>query len=384
MKILILHNQYRNLGGEDIAVSNEIELLKKHYDVKVLNFSNNKITSLSVLFSFFTNNNYQSNKILKENLKSFKPDYVYIHNTWFKISLGIFRILDKWPVQVVIKLHNFRYDCTKSFKSSSHFKGENFCRGCGLSPSDMGYINKYFPNSLLKSFFVLIYGAKYFRILQNNNLKILVLTSFHKNYIQNLGVDQKKVFLHHNFINAQELSNHEESKKENYYIYAGRISEEKGVKELITSFNDAKLSNVKLKVVGTGPLLNSLKESNTNKDVEFLGAMNNEKVLNLIKNSRAVVTATKLYEGQPTLLCEASSFGIPSVFPETGGISEFFPDNYSYKFNQFDYKDLERKLTEILHSNSYTSEGNSNKEFIMKMLSEEIIINNFREILNAK
>ena len=132
---------------------------------------------------------------------------------------------------------------------------------------------------------------------------------------------------------------------------------------------------MKLKVVGTGPLLNSLKESNTNKDVEFLGAMNNEKVLNLIKNSRAVVTATKLYEGQPTLLCEASSFGIPSVFPETGGISEFFPDNYSYKFNQFDYKDLERKLTEILHSNSYTSEGNSNKEFIMKMLSEEIIIN---------
>ena len=53
------HNQYRNLGGEDIAVSNEIELLKKHYDVKVLNFSNNKITSLSVLFSFFTNNNYR-------------------------------------------------------------------------------------------------------------------------------------------------------------------------------------------------------------------------------------------------------------------------------------------------------------------------------------
>ena len=66
MKILVLHNQYRNLGGEDIAVSNEIELLKKHYDVKVLNFSNNKITSLSVLFSFFTNNNYRSSKILKE------------------------------------------------------------------------------------------------------------------------------------------------------------------------------------------------------------------------------------------------------------------------------------------------------------------------------
>ena len=100
---------------------------------------------------------------------------------------------------------------------------------------------------------MLIYGAKYFRILQNNNLKILVLTSFHKNYIQNLGVNKRKVFLHPNFINAQELINHEESNKENYYIYAGRISKEKGVKELITRFSDAKLTNLKLKVVGTGP-----------------------------------------------------------------------------------------------------------------------------------
>ena len=384
MKILVLHNKYRNLGGEDIAVSNEIEFLKKYYDVKVLYFSNNKNISLSVLFSFFTNSNYRSNKILKENLESFKPDYVYIHNTWFKISLGIFRILNKWPVQVVLKLHNFRYDCTKSFKSYSHFKGEQFCRGCGLSSTDTGYLNKYFPSSLLKSFFVLIYGAKYFKILKNSNLKILVLTSFHKKYIQNLGVNNKKVFLHPNFINTQEIIKHQKSKKLNYYIYAGRISKEKGVTELITSFSNAKLSNVTLKVVGTGPLLRSLKKSNTNKEVEFLGPLNNEIVLNLIQNSRAVITATKLYEGQPTLLCEASSFGVPSVFPETGGISEFFPENYIYKFNQYDYKDLEKKLIDISHSSSSTLEGSKNKEFIMNMLSEEKLINNFREILDAK
>ena len=28
-KILIVHNKYRNLGGEDIAVIQEIEVLKK-------------------------------------------------------------------------------------------------------------------------------------------------------------------------------------------------------------------------------------------------------------------------------------------------------------------------------------------------------------------
>ena len=36
--------------------------------------------------------------------------------------------------------------------------------------------------------------------------------------------------------------------------------------------------------------------------------------MDLINESRAVVSGTHLYEGQPTLFCEASSSGIPSIF----------------------------------------------------------------------
>ena len=39
-KLLIIHNKYRNLGGEDIAVQNEIEILSKYYDLEILYFSN--------------------------------------------------------------------------------------------------------------------------------------------------------------------------------------------------------------------------------------------------------------------------------------------------------------------------------------------------------
>ena len=40
-KILVIHNKYRNLGGEDIAVENEILLLKEKYEVEILYFDNN-------------------------------------------------------------------------------------------------------------------------------------------------------------------------------------------------------------------------------------------------------------------------------------------------------------------------------------------------------
>ena len=59
------------------------------------------------------------------------------------------------------------------------------------------------------------------------------------------------------------------------------------------------------------------------KNVDFLGNMKNEEVLSLINRSKGVVTATKLLEGQPTLLCEASMLGVVSIYPKAGGISEF-------------------------------------------------------------
>ena len=37
-KILLIHNKYRNTGGEDTAVSQEINLLKEQYEVRGIIF----------------------------------------------------------------------------------------------------------------------------------------------------------------------------------------------------------------------------------------------------------------------------------------------------------------------------------------------------------
>ena len=107
-------------------------------------------------------------------------------------------------------------------------------------------------------------------------------------------------------------------------MYAGRISEEKGVEQLIKAFNNSKLENIKLIIIGNGPKYKEYSLKYNSENVVFKNQMNNEETLNLIAGSKCVVTATKLYEGQPTLLCEASLLGIPSIFPTTGGVEEFF------------------------------------------------------------
>ncbi len=74
--------------------------------------------------------------------------------------------------------------------------------------------------------------------------------------------------------------------------------------------------------------------------------------------------------------------GIPSIFPKSGGISEFFPKDYLFSFNQFDYKDLEKKLNLVINSNNLEKIGTENKKYINKYLNKKSLLSKFEELIN--
>ena len=170
--------------------------------------------------------------------------------------------------------------------------------------------------------------------------------------------------------------------KLNHIVYAGRISPEKGVEDLIKTFNKSKLDNFILKIIGNGPQKEYLEKNYASENVEFLGEISNKETKIIISQSKAVATATRLYEGQPTLLCEASLLKIPSIFPDTGGVKEFFPPGTQLFFNQFDYKDLEKKFNLLNDSKLISDEGLKNYEFIKNKLDEVNLIGMFKEIIS--
>ena len=174
-KILVINTIYKEKGGEDTNIVDEIIFLKKHYDIKYLEFKNSDKLKLIDYLAFFTTSNRKSNKILKDVLNEFKPDLAYVHNTWFKANLGIFRILGKNNVTTYLKIHNFRYFCTKFFLVRNHIKTENFCYMCNLNNTDQKIINYYFKDSKVKSFFMINYGKRYYRLIQKSKIKLLVM-----------------------------------------------------------------------------------------------------------------------------------------------------------------------------------------------------------------
>tara|TARA_B100000902_G_scaffold59643_1_gene66770 strand:- start:53358 stop:54521 length:1164 start_codon:yes stop_codon:yes gene_type:complete len=378
-KILLINTKYREYGGEDSNFLEEAKFLSENYEIKCLEFENSNI-GIFELFSFITKNNFNSNRALVKELNSFKPDYVYVHNTWFKASLGIFNILKKHKIPIILKIHNFRFDCTKSFLSSRHLGSEEFCKKCGFEGKNKIF-NKYFKESYLKSIFVILYGKKYIKILINFNLKILALTNHQKIYLEKLGIDKKNITIHENPIVVKEDKNVMYNPKSNYVVYAGRISDQKGVRELIEAWVKSDCSSLSLKIIGEGDLLSLLKKEFSELNIEFMGQLPNKKVLNLIMKSRAVVTATKMFEGQPRLLCEASMHAVPSIFPSFGGMGEFYTNNYLFKFEQYNYNDLSKKFELLLNEDVLKTTSEEILSFIKVKLSKERLLTNFDNIL---
>ena len=142
--------------------------------------------------------------------------------------------------------------------------------------------------------------------------------------------------------------------------------------------------NLILEIIGSSDEKNYLSEKYSSKKIKFTGELSNNDVKRKINSARAVITATKLFEGQPRVLLEASSYGVPSIYPNFGGMNDFFPKKYKLSFKQFNYEDLEQKIT-MLHDSKLLSDASKEiKKHLMTNFSDELLYTNFKNILNSE
>ena len=53
-KILVINTKYKISGGEDTNIIDELEFLRKNYEIQYLEFNNSKKINIFDLFAFFT------------------------------------------------------------------------------------------------------------------------------------------------------------------------------------------------------------------------------------------------------------------------------------------------------------------------------------------
>jgi len=343
MRVLVLHNQYQYRGGEDTVFVSEIELLRKYGNsVRSLVFSNDSIVEISGKMKYGIRSFYNSKsaKLLEKEIRRFSPEIIHVHNFFPIASPSVFFIANRFKIPVILTLHNYRLLCPNAM----FFRNGVVCEKCidKTFPID-GVVNGCYRNSKIQTFSLatMVWVHKLAGTWNKRIDKFIVLTKFAKNKFINssLTLPNSKICIKSNFVSDNGFV----FDKENYFLFVGRLSEEKGIDILMNAFKDSKN---KLEIVGDGPLENEVRTFSENfHNVTFHGFQKKDFIYNKLKKAKALIFTSKLYEGMPMTIIEAFSVGTPVISGNIGGPGEIVKDSYNgllYEVGNF--MDLKNKI----------------------------------------
>ena len=238
MRVLLVHNytgKYAK-GGEGNVFEDEADLLRAHgHDVRQYKCTNAEIMEGSLLQKLraFINAPWSQYgyRVIREQIEEFKPDIIHIHNFFFILSPSVFRAAKDAGVPVVVTLHNYRFICP----CSQLLRNGRICELCINKNPWRIMLYRCYRNSFWASLFrYLVYylSKKKYGWLDDID-GFIALTEFAKHKYVQAGLPGERIYVKPNFI-ADPLSNNSFSENQKEYgLFAGRISPEKGLDNLL-------------------------------------------------------------------------------------------------------------------------------------------------------
>ncbi len=101
-------------------------------------------------------------------------------------------------------------------------------------------------------------------------------------------------------------------------IFVGRLSEEKGIRELVHTWAGI---DYPLHIVGDGPLSDEL-STTAGKNIQFHGRLSREEVTTLMSQCSFLIVPSKWYKSFGLVVIEAFSCGLPVLCSNKGALPE--------------------------------------------------------------
>jgi glycosyltransferase involved in cell wall biosynthesis len=302
--------------GHDVAIfstnhpQNESSLWEDYFagEVKFTSTAISEKLSAAVRIFHSGEISHKFNRLLSD----FKPDIVHLHNIHSYISPLVAEIAHRKGIRTVWTLHDYKLLCP----TYSCLRNNTICEDCFHCKSNV-FRHKCMKDSRVASLLAWLEACYW------NRKKLLGITDlflspshFLKSKMIEGGFPANRIEVLHNFLpKALSLS----TEKENYYCYAGRLSEEKGVETLLEAAGQI---TCPLKVIGGGPLLNTYRKKYTQKHIEFLGHLKQDELYAIVRKARFLVIPSICYENNPYSVIEALCMGTPALGARIGGIPE--------------------------------------------------------------
>lgn len=350
MKILQINNfHYLKGGSEKVYLETSDLLVSNGHAVQFFSTknSNNEPTEYEKYFldeiDFFKIKNFilkiqgvfrfvfshKAARSLNRLIKKQKPDIAHLHVFQGRLSCSILPVLKKHKIPIVFSLHEYKVLCpVYTFLDNKNelceaCQGKHFyncllkkCNQNNISYSFVSMVESYLRDTLYP---VEKYGDHF----------IMVSDFVYNKHLQYRPDLKSKSTRLYNFLNHEHYPQNKVIKGD-YFLFFGRIVQEKGIMTLLKAF--LKKNKLQLKIVGSGPEEAEVKNfirANEMSNVELIGYKKGAELSYLIRNASFTVVPSEWYESFGLIIIESMALGTPVIAANIGAIPELVKENYN-------------------------------------------------------
>ena len=331
-RILIVHNRYQIPGGEDTVVQNELNMLRKYgHEVFYYERNNNEMKEcgvrqkLSLPFNTIYSN--QSKKEIKELIQKNRIDLVHVHNTLLLISPSVYDAAAECKVPVVQTIHNFRFICPNGL----FYRDGHVCEDCLKQGLNCAMKHGCYRHSKAQTLIVVEMLKRMRRKHVFDRMHCICLTEFNKSkFIESGLFTESQISVKPNYVPAVDHILPYSDRK-NQIVFAGRLEEIKGIQFLLEVWKQFKEAP-DLMICGDGPLEEECRkytDLNQMSKVHLFGRVSHDTVISHMKESKATILASTVYEGFPMTIAESFSCGTPVIVPDFGNAGSLVQEDHN-------------------------------------------------------
>jgi glycosyltransferase involved in cell wall biosynthesis len=255
-------------------------------------------------------------------IADFRPDVVHLHNIYHQLSPSVLRPLARAGIPSVMTLHDYKLACP-TYQFLDHGR---ICEACLGGHFYHAATHRCKDGSAAASLLAAIESYAHGITKAYSPVRLFIAPSrFLADKMTEAGVFPDRMRLLNHFIDAGPIAAADGAGSG--FVFAGRLSPEKGVDVLIEAAGQ--VPGVEVEVLGDGPArqdLERLAQRAAPGRVHFRGRVGKDEVHAAMRSALAVVVPSRWYENQPITILEAFACGVPVVGSRLGGIPELVTD----------------------------------------------------------
>ncbi|MBA2313597.1 MAG: glycosyltransferase [Actinobacteria bacterium] len=315
MRVLIAHSFYRQPGGEDRYVDQQAQLLRTRHDCEVLARHNRDLPAGAATARRMAYSSGERDKVL-EVIDGFRPDVIHLHNAYPALGPAVHLAAARRKVPLVMTVHNFRLRCPNGYM----FTEGAPCRRCERGAYINAVKHRCFPERPQSISYATDLWIHRFMLRLDRHVDLYLTPSrFMHDRMLEWGFRQEAVRVLRNFTDFEPA----QPTAGTYGMSVGRLSDEKGLDILVRALAEA--GDPPFMIVGDGPArseLEALASRLSLKRLEFLGRVQMERVLSLLREARFIAMPSVWDENAPLAALEAMALGRPLLVSDRGGLPE--------------------------------------------------------------